>query len=67
MARIVMKGGKPMKTVQKQKLVKGVGLDLSAADHERLARFARERGLTVASYARMAVLGRLKADEAKGS
>ena len=67
MARKVMKGGMPMNTVQEQRLVKGVSLDLSPADHKRLERFARERGLTMASHARMAVLGRLKADVAKGS
>ena len=44
-------------------LVKGVRLDLSERDHERLERCSRERGLTMASYARMAVLERLKADE----
>ena len=38
-----------------------------ASHHKRLERFARERGLTMARHARMAVLGRLKADEAKGS
>ena len=44
-------------------LVKGVRLDLTEADHERLERCARERGLTMASYARMAVLERIKTDE----
>jgi hypothetical protein len=41
-----------------------VRLELSAGDHERLERCARERGLSKASYARMAVLERLKTDEA---
>ncbi len=47
-------------------LVKGVRLDLSEVDHARLERCSRELGLTMASYARMAVLERLKADEARG-
>jgi hypothetical protein len=42
---------------------KPVRLDLSKTDHERLERIARERGLNKASYARMALLERLKADE----
>jgi hypothetical protein len=56
-----------MNTVQEQRLVQGVRWDLSPADHKRLERFAREHRLTIAPCARMAVLGRLKADEAKGS
>ncbi len=46
-----------------EKKVKPVRLDLSSADHERLERCARARGLNLASYARMAVLERIKADE----
>jgi hypothetical protein len=45
--------------------VKGVRLDLNPADHERLERVSRERGVTMSSYARMVLLERLKADEGK--
>jgi hypothetical protein len=65
MAKKSAKGGKPMNAVQEVRLLKGVRLDLSPADHERLERYARARGLTMASYARMAVLELLKADERK--
>jgi hypothetical protein len=44
---------------------KPVRLDLSPADHERLERCAKERGLSKSSYARMAVLERIKADEGR--
>lgn len=40
-----------------------IRLDLSPADRERLERVARTKGLNMASYARMAVLARIKADE----
>jgi hypothetical protein len=43
--------------------IRFIRLDLSPADHKRVERAAGERGLTMASYARMAVLERLKADE----
>jgi len=49
--------------VVKPRSVKGIRLDLSPADHKRVARAARERGLTMSSYARQALLERLKADE----
>jgi hypothetical protein len=52
-----------MPVVEEAKLVKGVRLDLSPADHKRLARAAKEKGLTMSSYARMALFDRLKADE----
>jgi hypothetical protein len=63
--------GKPKNAVKSRAksgstLVKGVRLDLSEGDHECLERCSRELGLTMASYARMAVLERLKADEAGG-
>jgi hypothetical protein len=45
---------------------KAVRLDLSPADHKRLDRHASALGLSMSSYARMAVLERMKADEAKG-
>ncbi len=64
MAKKTVKGAKQMDAViQEQRLVKGVRLDLSPADHKRLERRARERGLTMASYARMAVLDRLRQEE----
>ncbi len=43
-----------------------VRLDLSEADHKRMERLATERGLSKASYALMAVLKQMKADEAEG-
>jgi hypothetical protein len=61
------KGAKHMSAVQAEKAVKPVRLDLSEADHERLERLARERGLNKASYARQAVLERMRADEGRNS
>ncbi len=52
-------------TVQVEKSARPVRLDLSETDHERLERCARERGLNKASYARQAVLERIKADEGR--
>jgi hypothetical protein len=52
-----------MATVQEKRPVKGVRLDLSPADHKRLSRLAKERGLTMASYARLALFERMKDDE----
>jgi hypothetical protein len=61
------KAPKKMQAVQEPKAVKAipVRLDLPPADHERLERCARERGLSKSSYARQAVLERIKADEGK--
>lgn len=55
----------PMNTLQVQdkKAVKGVRLDLSPADHKRLARLAKEKGLNMSAYARMALFDRMKDDE----
>ena len=53
----------PMNATQEKKAVKGVRLDLSPADHKRLAKLARERGLTMASYARLALFERMKEHE----
>jgi hypothetical protein len=50
---------------QAVKTVRPVRLDLTDADHERLERAAREKGLNKASYARMAVLERLRSDEGR--
>ncbi len=59
------KRAKPVQAVQEEKVTKPVRLDLSATDYERLERCAKIRGLTRASYARMAVLDLIRADEAK--
>jgi hypothetical protein len=50
--------------VQNERRVKPVRLDLSETDHKRLEKLADERGLNKASYARMAILERMKTDEA---
>ncbi len=63
MAKRVAGKAKQIVAVKEMRLVKGVRLDLSPADHERLERIARVRGLTMASYARMVLLERMKADE----
>lgn len=49
----------------KTSALKGVRLDLPPADHKRLERTAKERGLTMTSYVRMILLERLKLDEPK--
>jgi hypothetical protein len=58
--------GQTMDAVQEKKPVKGVRLDLSPVDHRRLNKLARERGLTMSSYARMALFERMKDDESGG-
>jgi hypothetical protein len=55
--------GEPMNAVGAKRTVKGVRLDLSPADHKRLSKLAKERGLTMSSYARMALFERMKTDE----
>lgn len=55
--------GESMNAVQEKKTVKGVRLDLSPADHKRLARLAKEKGLNMSAYARMALFERMKDDE----
>ena len=55
--------GEPMNAVQKEKVVKGVRLDLSPTDHKRLAKLAKEKGLNMSSYARMALFERMRDDE----
>ncbi len=57
------KAGPNVNAVQEKKVVKPVRLELSEADHERLENVAEMKGLNKASYARMAVLDRIKADE----
>jgi len=66
MAKSAVKSKRQAKAAREERLVKGVRLDLSPANHKRLERCARERGLTMASYARMALLERLKTDEGQG-
>jgi hypothetical protein len=60
-------GRKPLHRIQEQTLLNDVQWDLSPADHKMLERFAREFALPMASIAQMALLGRLKADDGKGS
>jgi hypothetical protein len=59
------KRAKKVNAVREEKMARPVRLDLSSADHVRLERQARERGLSKSAYARQAVLERIKADEAK--
>jgi hypothetical protein len=66
MAKRTTKGGKPMDVIEKKRVVKGVRLDLSPVDHKRLERAAKGSGLSMASYARLALFERLKADEGTG-
>jgi hypothetical protein len=54
---------KVITTTKEEKSAKPVRLDLSPVDYERLETRARERGLTKSSYARQAVLEKIKADE----
>lgn len=58
-------GAKRMSVAEREKPVRPVRLDLTDIDHERLEKVARERGLNKASYARMAVLERVRADEGR--
>jgi hypothetical protein len=57
------KQAKPVQATKPNRTGRGVRLDLADEDHERLERQARQRGLNKASYARMAVLERIKRDE----
>jgi hypothetical protein len=43
-----------------------VRLDLAPDDHDRLTKLAKDQGLTLASYARMALFKQMKADEGSG-
>jgi hypothetical protein len=60
------KAARKVTTNQDEKAVWPVRLELSAADHERLEACARARGLNKASYARQAVLEKIRADEGAG-
>jgi hypothetical protein len=61
----IAKGTKRMNAIEQENAARPVRLDLSGTDHERLERCARERGLSKASYARQAVLERIRADEGR--
>jgi hypothetical protein len=57
---------KKVKTVnatQDLSQTKAVRLDLTAADHARLERQAKKRGLTKASYSRMLILEKLDQED----
>lgn len=62
MAQKSRKGGKK---VRARKETKAVRLDLTMADCLRLEDCARKKGLSMASYARMAVLEAIRKDEAE--
>jgi hypothetical protein len=62
MAKRPTKDGKPVIRTTDKRITKPVRLELSPADHKRLEKTARELGLTMASYARLALFERLKAD-----
>jgi hypothetical protein len=51
--------------IQEERAARPVRLDLAEIDHDRLETQARKLGLSKSSYARMAVLERIKADEAR--
>jgi hypothetical protein len=57
------KRARKMKAAEVVRTSKPVRLELSPDDHERLEQCARRRGLSLASYARQAVLERITADE----
>jgi hypothetical protein len=67
MTKRTTKGSKPMDIARKPRTVKGVRLDLSPDDHQRLEKQARMVGLSLAAYARQALFERLEADERKRS
>ena len=57
------KRAKKMPTVQEEREIKRVRLDLSPEDYVRLDRCAHARGLSKSSYSRMAVLEQIRLDE----
>jgi hypothetical protein len=61
MAKKSVRGGKTTSAVK----LRAVRMDLTPAHHKRLERAAQELGLSMAAYARMVLLERLKADESK--
>ena len=58
-------GAKKVNAVQEERTAKAVRLDLSPKDFGRLERCAERRGLTKASFARMAVLELLEREESR--
>jgi hypothetical protein len=62
MAKKAKKGGKK---VRAKEATRPVRLDLAVADCLRLEDCARRKGLSMASYARMAVLEAIRKDEAE--
>jgi hypothetical protein len=54
---------KAMSATAEKEALKAVRLQLLESDHERLEKCARRRGLNLASYARQAVLEKIRADE----
>jgi hypothetical protein len=59
------KRAKKVTTTQQERVGRPVRLDLTEEVHDRLERQASKLGLSKASYARMAVMERLQADEEK--
>ena len=60
-------GDKKVQATAPRRTGKAVRLDLSDADHARLEKAARELGLNMASFARMATLEKLrKIEEDRG-
>jgi hypothetical protein len=57
------KNMQPAASPPKKRTGIAVRLEIPPRDHERLSRLARERGLTLASYARQALYERMKDDE----
>jgi hypothetical protein len=54
-----------VEAVQEERAARPVRLDLAEVDHDRLENQARKLGLSKSSYARMAVLERIKVDEGR--
>jgi hypothetical protein len=58
-------GVRRMNAADWERTVGPLRLEVSNADRKRLAKAAKEKGLNKASYARMAALERLRADEGR--
>lgn len=62
-------GAKKMETTATPKRTRSgiaVRLELPEEDHERMAKLARRLGLSLASYARMAVMKQMEQEESAG-
>lgn len=57
------KVGKKVEATKPKRDVRAVRLDLTPGDHDRLTECAERRGLSLSSYARMAVLDMIRRDE----